>query len=360
MGSGTVPTAARELGHQAIGFDTDPLALMLARTWCETIDHSAVRRRAQQVLRRAHERAAELPLADAYPIRASDETRRFVRTWFDATNRRQLAALSRTISGVRDDNVKNVLWCGFSRLIITKQASASRAMDIAHSRPHMVNGRVPIRPFEMFAAAVERVLVARDELSLPGPAPRLRHGDARDLPLDAESVDIAITSPPYLNAIDYLRGHKFTLIWMGHDVSELRSLRAKNIGTEVSGGAVLDEQIVAKVLSRMRCEKGLERREWTMFARYLNDMHVVLAEIHRVLVNSGQAILVLGNNTIRGVFVRNDRAIGLLAKSVGFDIIQEYRRPLPPNRRYLPPPTAEAELQLGARMREEVIITLRK
>lgn len=360
MGSGTVPTAARELGHQAVGFDTDPLAVMMARVWCETINHDAVRLRAIHVLRRARERAAELSLADAYPVRAREETRRFVRYWFDATNRRQLAALSRAISGVRDETIQRVLWCGFSRLIITKQASASRAMDVAHSRPHLVEGREPIRPFDTFLSAVERVLAARDELELKGPPPALGYGNARDLPLDADSIDIAITSPPYLNAIDYLRGHKFTLVWMGHDVTALRNLRARNIGTEVSAGAVFDEKIVADVLARMRLEKELPHREWTMFARYLNDMHVVLAELHRVLIGGGRAILVLGNNTVRGVFVRNARAIGLLANSVGFDITRELRRPLPPNRRYLPPPTSEAEVQLGARMREEVILSLRK
>ena len=29
------------------------------------------------------------------------------------------------------------------------------------------------------------------------------------------SVDLTVTSPPYLNAIDYLRGHKMSLVWMG-------------------------------------------------------------------------------------------------------------------------------------------------
>src|SRR3546814_12385395 len=41
-------------------------------------------------------------------------------------------------------------------------------------------------------------------------AARVDLGDARDLALDARSVDAIVTSPPYLNAIDYMRGHRIS------------------------------------------------------------------------------------------------------------------------------------------------------
>ncbi len=43
-----------------------------------------------------------------------------------------------------------------------------------------------------------------------------------------------ITSPPYLNAIDYLRGHKLSLVWMGQSIARVRNIRSTNIGTEKS------------------------------------------------------------------------------------------------------------------------------
>jgi hypothetical protein len=63
-----------------------------------------------------------------------------------------------------------------------------------------------------------------------------KRADARQLPIRGSSVDVAICSPPYLNAIDYLRGHKFSLIRMGHSIEALRELRSANIGTEADGG----------------------------------------------------------------------------------------------------------------------------
>jgi hypothetical protein len=35
-------------------------------------------------------------------------------------------------------------------------------------------------------------------------------------------VDLIFTSPPHLNAIDYLRCSKFSLVWMGHSIAALR------------------------------------------------------------------------------------------------------------------------------------------
>src|SRR5205085_3630655 len=135
-------------------------------------------------------------VGNAYPCLSDEETRRFVRYWFDEYARRQLACLSDAIRRVRHDMVRDTLWCAFSRLIITKQAGASLAMDLAHSRPHKVFERAPIKPFRKFLAAVERVVgncIDRGSEGR-GPAARTCEGDARDLPLNDGAADLVLTS----------------------------------------------------------------------------------------------------------------------------------------------------------------------
>src|SRR6202040_891825 len=101
MGSGTTIVAARLHGHQAIGFDTDPLALIIAKAWSSDVDAKSLQRRAQQILRAAKQRYRSTPLADSYPNNSDSETRAFIRFWFDSTNRRQLKALSDRIAKVK-------------------------------------------------------------------------------------------------------------------------------------------------------------------------------------------------------------------------------------------------------------------
>ena len=125
VGSGTTAVVARALGHEAVGFDTDPLAILIAQTWCDDIDEETVRRTAKRVLDRATVAARSIRLADAYPRNADEETKTFTRYWFDETNRRQLTALASAVQATRNATVRRVLWCSFSRLIITKQGDPS-------------------------------------------------------------------------------------------------------------------------------------------------------------------------------------------------------------------------------------------
>jgi len=45
-------------------------------------------------------------------------------------------------------------------------------------------------------------------------------------------VDFVLTSSPYANAIDYMRSHKFSLVWMGLSVSKLAMIRGQMVGAE--------------------------------------------------------------------------------------------------------------------------------
>jgi SAM-dependent methyltransferase len=363
-GSGTTLVVARTLGHVAIGFDTDPLAVLIASAWCADVSGERLVRLATRVQARATLEAHRLPLRDAYPPGADEETRAFVRYWFDPTNRRQLLALARTISKVRERSTKLLLWCAFSRLIITKQASASLALDLAHSRPHRpTDYKKPIRPLEHFLRAVRTIVDAAPFKTATErrPLASVRTADARRLPVDSSTIDIVITSPPYLNAIDYLRGHKFSLIWMGHALLPLRQLRAQNIGTEVSAKAGLQSPVIAEGLRRMGRLGSLRDRERGMLARYVSDMDKALSEIARVLVPCGRAVLVVGDCSMRGVFVRNSRALAFLCEQHGLTVATVRRRTIPPNRRYLPPPSSRSSgRMLGNRLRHEVLLTVTK
>ena len=361
-GSGTTLVCARSRGHRAIGCDTDPLALLIARAWCADVEPENVRRRAKLVLGRARALSERLTSEEPYPRKTDDETRRFIDFWFDPENRCQLTALSTCISRVRSQTERILLWCAFSRMIITKTSGASLAMDVSHSRPHKVYDVAPVKPFAAFLKAVSIVACncpftgsANDAL----PAD-IRHGDARALPVESASVDMVITSPPYLNAIDYLRGHKLSLVWMGHSISEIRALRSGNIGTEVSTKST-PNQAVHEAMKAMADLESLDGRRQGMVRRYVCDMQEVMKECTRVLKRKGRAVFVVGDSAIRGVFVKNSEALTWLAESNGLSLVSRASRPIETKRRYLPPPESErAGRKMQVRMREEVILQFAK
>lgn len=134
VGSGTTIVTARLCGHQALGFDTDPLALLIATAWSSNVDTKRLRGLAIRTLDDAQVRYRSISAGKAYPQNANKETRAFARFWFDLSNRRQLAALATSISQVHDQTAQAILWCAFSRMIITKGAGVSLAIDISPNR----------------------------------------------------------------------------------------------------------------------------------------------------------------------------------------------------------------------------------
>jgi hypothetical protein len=362
-GSGTVLAVARSKGHKAIGFDLDPLAVLLAGVWTQTIKADSVRNKALEVLSRAMERFELLSPDEAFPVGCDKETKAFLLYWFDDNARRQLTSLAGAIGRVHDKTIRRVLWSAFSRLIITKTAGASLAMDLSHSRPHRRFHTAPVEPFDRFLSAVETVVVncPKSGAGMVGPAAVVKRGDARKLAIRKGSIDLVLTSPPYLNAIDYMRCSKFSLAWMGYSVGEIRKIRGESVGAEVSLKEALNADWVTDIIAQLELEPMLSTRNYALLARYTWDMGHALAEASRVLKKGGRAVYVVGDSTIRGTFVRNSEIVALVGKRHGLSIDSRHCRTLPANRRYMPPPNSILSGGgMNARMREEVVLAFTK
>lgn len=359
-GSGTTLVMARLLGHEAVGIDSDPLAVLIASCWSADLDRNAFQEAADAVLLEVQGSWEAITAESAYPPSADTETRQYIDFWFDPVCRRQLTAFASAIEGHPDNTIRSFLWCAFSRMIITKSRGVSLAMDVSHSRPHKEYETAPVLPVALFPRAVRRIMSAcpfPDDENRP--AAVVSTGDARVISEPDASVDFVITSPPYLNALDYIRGHRLSLVWMGHTCRELRGLRASNVGTERGAATISDEHI--ELIEQVATGGALQARTRGMLLRYVDDMERVLSEVSRVLVPGGNAILVLGDSTTRGVFIRNSSVAEWAAVRAGLELVSRRQRPLPSNRRYLPPPSSDsAGEQLQARMTEEVILQLTK
>lgn len=351
-GSGTVLRHATSLGFRALGYDVDPLAVLMAQVWTRPVSDSKIVDAAADVLQGALS-------ADPSEVRLSwidddAETQAFIEYWFGPQQRRELRCIVSAIMAIeaRDGYSKavcDVLRLAVSRVIITKESAASLARDTSHSRPHRVAISSTYSVFEGYAAAVESIR-KRLKDTRPKQGARIRLGDARNLKLADNSVDAVITSPPYLNAIDYLRGHRLALVWLGHSISELRSIRASSIGAE--RGPDGNEKVLASMRNALGDLQLLKSRHRAMIDRYLIDLQKTVAEITRVLKPKGVATFVLGNSCLQGVFIRNADALATAAKHAGLVPSHRYDRDLPAASRYLP----VSGNSLSKRMRTETIL----
>ncbi len=360
-GSGTTLVAARERGFTALGVDSDPLAVLIARVWCGDVAHIDVLSAAERVLDDALTGARTLQPSGAFPPDTDQETRDYISFWFDDRSRVEIASLAQGISAEKSVLIRNILWCSLSRMIITKSKGVSLAMDVSHSRPHKVYLEAPLSALSGFLVSVRKVLrTAPFGRGCGKPKARIVRADARSLPHENESIDFVITSPPYLNAIDYMRGHRMSLVWMGYLVRDLREIRSNNVGT-LAGFRGTQISELENITGAVSDARNLRPSHKGMLSRYITDMDRVCEEITRVLKRGGQATFVVADSKLEGVAVQNSLAISLIAKKHKLKHVRSRTREIDARHRYLPAPKhllSGAALQ--ARMREESIMTFAK
>jgi len=356
-GSGTVLRVAADLGHRALGFDVDPLAVLMTKVWTTPIDPRELRDAAHEVVAQAVSMDAHgvsLPWIDE-----DADTRDFVEYWFAAEQQTDLRRLSSSLYG-RSGPIGEALKLVLSKIIVTKDRGASLARDVSHSRPRRVHHYAGFAVQAGFLQAANRL--ARRLAAQPPPGGvEMALGDARDLRgVRTASIDAVVTSPPYLNAIDYLRGHRLALVWLGYRVGDLRGIRASSIGSERAPEGTVDIALTEEIKGAMGSLGSLPTRVSQMVDRYVLDVAAALGEVFRVLRPGGRAVFVIGNSSLKGVFIENAAAVRHVAQRLGFELIREHERDLPPNRRYLPPPATASGSDLRKRLRTETVLTYRR
>ena len=127
--------------------------------------------------------------------------------------------------------------------------------------------------------------------------------DCRNLPLESDSVDFVLTSPPYINVFNYHQNYRKSTELLGWDVLNVAK---SEIGSN-------------------RANRG---NRFLTVVQYVNDLAQCLNEIYRVLKSRGKCLFVVGHeSTVLGCRFFNAEIIRDLASELGeFDIVQNQSR----------------------------------
>jgi DNA modification methylase len=351
-GSGSVLTKALAQGHKAVGFDMDPLAVLLSRSVTSSASVAHVEEDLAGVLSLAN-RSRVTPAGLPW-LKGCDDTLTFIDYWFADAQATELARIAIAIDRYkfRSAQSKRLAKVALSKTIITKHRGASLAWDVSHSRPHKVTMKNDFDVFEGFERAGV-ALVRFMANNRPPTSARVSLSDARQSHLKIEGVDHIVTSPPYLNAIDYLRGHKFSLIWLGYTIPAVRDLRSRTVGAERSSTREISEDARVALKRRLNNVRRLPSKEANFLHRYIVDLDRLIASYKRCLKPKGSLTVVLGNSKLRDVYISSSGIFLELAAMHGFRLKKSFTRRLDPSLRYLP--ESDRSKQLNKRMKQEVI-----
>ncbi|MBI4972209.1 MAG: hypothetical protein HZC16_00130 [Candidatus Omnitrophica bacterium] len=177
------------------------------------------------------------------------------------------------------------------------------------------------RNTEFWAAVPEHIKFNLDKYL------NIKRGDARRQPVDDETVDIQITSSPYVTSYEYADLHQLSTLWLEYS-SDLSEYRKEFIGTSYKRyeDRQLKSEIAQSIVNQMSLKDQKMAKEIEAF---FIDMQECFDETYRILKHRGRCCYVIGNTALRKVEILNAEVFAESMQYSGLVIDRIIKREIP-------------------------------
>lgn len=347
-GSGTTLLEAKISGRNAVGIDINPLAVLISDVKTKPLDITELELATNLVKNEI--RTMERTIEVSFPN---------IDYWFSVDARNELARIRFAIEAIKpkiSEEVYKFLIVCFSSIIKKSSYADTRIPKTCKSTKMIERIRSGWKPTPIayFNAILEKNVhrIASLNNCCKNSYVKVFERDARKtsevlLKEELGKADLVVTSPPYINAQDYLRSYKLELFWLNMVSSEkLTSLKNNIIGTEhltktdYHSVPVSENRLLNSALKKIwQKPRKMNRKKDYIVYNYFENMREVLGDFQKVIREDGFFCLIIGNNTICEVAIPTFNILVELAKNEGFELIEIYRdqiknRSLFPNRNH--------------------------
>jgi DNA modification methylase len=296
-GCGTTLLESGLMGRQSIGTDNNDVAILVSRAktqFYSSNDITTIREFATHFPKRVT--AAKLDAEDLL----SDSN---FPGWFAPEVLEQLGLIRQFIEETAEPS-KTFLLAVLSAIVVrvSLQDSDTRYARIAKSvSRHDVN--------RAFAQKLGSMSTALEEIDMATRIPsEIRRADSRDVPeIESQSINLIVSSPPYLNAFDYHKYHRQRLHLIRGDISFARKREIGGHDEFTKKNATPDS--------------------------YFEDMASCLREWKRVLAPGGRCFLLVGDAIVNKAPVHVADELVDIATSLGMVLEERWIRSVKGTRR---------------------------
>jgi hypothetical protein len=328
-GCGTVLVQAKLNGFKSVGTELNPLLHFIANTKLNCWDVSP-----NYLLKTFN----EMPRNKVRPapsfLKSASQFRSKVLHNLEFING---GIASIEASTEKQKKVKDLLMLAFSAILV-ECSNLKRTPCLGYVKNKIVNDTAP---FVLFDQKVHQIA---DDL-------RLIQSQYKDC-IDTESqvicanamtlrhktkFDLVITSPPYMNGLDYVMNYKIEMGWMEfvHSQRDLKKIKDDMVVCDnVSKGLIRKfdgcpsaytndwiEEIKTNIKKNIR-RRGVYRREDMPYIvhKYFDDLYKVMKNVVTSLKSGARFILVVGDSLIADVYVPTDLLIAKIGLDLGLEI----------------------------------------
>ena len=325
-GSGTVLVEGVVHNKESIGFDINPLAILIAKAKTTPINPEILKKEIQKTIEKIKKDKSEYPEPKDVPN---------LHYWFKPQVIKELSKILRHITQIEDERIYNFFAVAFSYCVwkvssikkgeyklyrMHREALAKWSPDVQKTFKEILYEN--LKGMREFYIAMK----GKDAEA------HIYSQDVRSSILEDEAT-LILTSPPYGDSkttVAYGQFSRYPALWLGlRDVLEVdkKSLGGIRYRGDISR---LGSETLRKTFDKIYMRD--EDRAWDLYSFFL-DMDRVIERLSAALKpGRSHMVFVIGNRTIRRVRVPTDQILIEMAEKHGFKHIKTIYRDIPTKR----------------------------
>ncbi len=328
-GCGTTLVEAKLAGRKSYGFDINPVAKLITQAKITPIKPKTLENELNNFIN-----TYEISLPTSPTININRIT-----YWFDAQTIAELNRIYVAIKATKDLAVRRLFLCAFSHIL----KNCSKWL-MKSTKPQVDPNKTITSPIDIFLPHLQSIINRNtqfysllQENKTLGVKTKMRLGDStKKLPILSNSVDLIVTSPPYVTSYEYADLHQLSLLWFGNDhkyfkkwkqyAKDFNSFRKKFMGTSLKANyrsEVLNSSTAENIVTQLsKRDVGVCKN----VAHYFSDMNKSFTEMFRILKPGHKACIIIGDTTLQNCYIANSQVAAEQMEKIGFEPVKFIKR----------------------------------
>lgn len=332
-GCGTTLVESKRLGRRSLGFDINPVAKFIAETKVTPINPEKLDTEFGKLQKK-------LSKDKILALKKHARNERIL-YWFEEGTIEELDFVYSEIKKIKDQKIRKFFFCAFSHNLknssrwlmkSTKPTIDKNKKTLPASRSFLRHAKSMVGKNRQFYTVLKK------DRNLHTSSRILLRDSTKKTALIDNSVDLIITSPPYVTSYEYADLHQLSLLWFSSDKQNFKNwdkssnnfteFRRNFVGTSYKNkqdgdigsaiGSIIADDLFA-------IDKPLSKD----VSNYFIDMRLAFLEMYRILKPGKCACIIIGNTQLRGVNILNAEVATEQMLKIGFKRVKIIKREVP-------------------------------